>query len=216
MARSTTNYQEFLHRMRREHLPKSDRFEVEIGGCAKLGKNYLVTLMCEEAQIPGLSVNNAPYKIGPWTEYRSQNLEFLSTEVVFTFLVDESWSLRAYFETWINHSVNMKSKEVGFYHDITADVFIKSLDTQDRVIGKWRLIEAMPKLLNITPVSWGNGNQLRMSLSMTAKRWTNEMSSYENTKSSETNNAVVADRGWFGGIIDKVKDEVIDRLNPFD
>lgn len=180
MPKSMTNYREFMHRMRREHLPRSDRFEVEIGGCKKLGfQNFKVTLMCEEAQIPGLSGTNIPYKIGPWTEYRTQNVEFLSTDLVFTFLVDENWSLRTYFEAWINHTANMRTKEVSFYSDITADVRVKSLDVRDNVIAEWRFIEAMPKLLNITPVAWNNTQQLRMSLSMSAKRWETVYASYE-------------------------------------
>jgi len=184
MPKSMTNYQEFMHRMRREHLPRSDRFEVEIGGCKKLGANFLTTLMCEEAQLPGLSATNVPYKIGPWTEYRTQNLEFLSTEIVFTFLVDENWSLRTYFESWINHTANMRTKEVSFYSDITADVKVKSLDTQDEVIAEWKFIEAMPKLLNITPVAWGNTQQLRTSLSMSAKRWMTTYANYEDNSVS--------------------------------
>ena len=174
-----------MHRMRREHLPRSDRFEVEIGGCKKLGApGRLTTLMCEEAQLPGLSATNVPYKIGPWTEYRTQNLEFLSTEIVFTFLVDETWSLRTYFESWINHTANMRTKEVSFYSDITADVKVRSLDTQDNVIAEWKFIEAMPKLLNITPVAWGNTQQLRTSLSMSAKRWMTTYANYEDNSVS--------------------------------
>ena len=198
MPKSMTNYQEFLHRMRTTHLPRSDRFEVEIGGCKKLGSNFLTTLMCEEAQIPGLSATTVPYKIGPWTEYRNQNVEFLSTEIVFTFLVDYNWSLRSYFESWINLSSNMKTKEVSFYSDITADVKVRSLDVADNVVGEWHFIECMPKLLNITPVAWGNTQQLRTSLSMSAKRWKNNYSNYEQPRLD------VADR------IADLKNEVID------
>lgn len=208
MPKSMTNYQEFMHRMRREHLPRSDRFEVEIGGCKKLGANFLTTLMCEEAQLPGLSATNVPYKIGPWTEYRTQNLEFLSTEIVFTFLVDENWSLRTYFEAWINHTANMRTKEVSFYSDITADVKVKSLDTQDNVIAEWKFIETMPKLLNITPVAWGNTQQLRTSLSMSAKRWMTTYSNYESKSRSNTqikrnisNEAVDPADGFFNNFV---------------
>ena len=208
MPKSMTNYQEFMNRMRREHLPRSDRFEVEIGGCKKLGANFLTTLMCEEAQLPGLSATNVPYKIGPWTEYRTQNLEFLSTEIVFTFLVDENWSLRTYFEAWINHTANMRTKEVSFYSDITADVKVKSLDTQDNVIAEWKFIEAMPKLLNITPVAWGITQQLRTSLSMSAKRWMTTYSNYESKSRSNTqikrnisNGAVDPADGFFNNFV---------------
>jgi hypothetical protein len=137
--------------------------------------------MCEEAQIPGLAATNLPVKIGPWTEYRTQNVEFLTTEAVFSFVVDQSWDLRSYFEEWIHLSASMTNKEVAFYNEVTCTIDVKSLDTQDNVIGHWKLHEAVPKLLNITPVAWGNTQLLRSSLSVSAKRWTNELYNYTGT-----------------------------------
>ena len=184
MANSSEfNKRDFLAQIRRQHTPRSDRFEVSFGAPAglALGRNRLATLMCEEAQIPGLAATNLPVKIGPWTEYRTQNLEFLTTEAVFSFVVDQNWELRSYFEEWIHLSASMTNKEVSFYNKVTCTIDVKSLDTQDNVIGHWKLHEAVPKLLNITPVAWGNTQLLRSSLSVSAKRWTNELYNYTGT-----------------------------------
>ena len=175
MAKSISNLKSFLSDIRKQHTPRSDRFEVTFG----FPRNYQpdggdvrrLSLFCEEAQIPGISATNLPIKIGAWTEYRTQNVEFLSTDIVFTFVVDEKWRGRELFENWIQASVNHKSKEVAFYENSVADIDIKSLNTRDDVIGQWKIYDAIPKLINITPVAWSNTGFLRMSVSFSAKYW---------------------------------------------
>jgi hypothetical protein len=130
-----------------------------------------LTLMCEEAQLPGISVTNLPFKVGAWTEFRSQNVEFLTQDSVFTFIADENFRIRGVFEKWIELSVDPVSKEVGFYKDLAMPVDISVLDLQDNVKARYRLIDAVPKLINITPVTWSNNQHLRISVSMSAKKW---------------------------------------------
>jgi hypothetical protein len=128
-------------------------------------------MYCEEAQIPGIAATNLPIKIGAWTEYRTQNVEFLTTEMSFTFLVDELFSGRELFEDWISLAANPNSKEVRYYTDYVADITIKSLSTKDDVLAAWKLIDATPKLINLTPVSWSNQGLMRMTISFSAKKW---------------------------------------------
>jgi hypothetical protein len=167
----------FLNVVRTKHLPRTERFEVtfnlpkELGISNKNDTLRLLTLMCEEAQIPGFVTNTVPIKIGPWTEYRTQNLEFLTSDVVFTFIVEENWQARTLFETWIQHCVNPISKEVKFHDQMYSDLEIKSLDTENNVLAKWKIYEAIPKLINLTPLAWGNIGFMRMSVSMSAKYW---------------------------------------------
>jgi len=175
MANSQSNLKTFISDIRKQHTPRSDRFEATFS----FPRNYKpdggdirrLSLFCEEAQIPGFSATNLPIKIGAWTEYRTQNLEFLSTDIVFTFLIDEDWKGRELFENWIKASVNPRSKEIAFYENSVADLEVRSLNIRDNVIAKWKIYEAIPKLINITPVSWSNSGFLRMSVSFSAKYW---------------------------------------------
>jgi hypothetical protein len=52
-----------------------------------------------------------------------------------------------------------------------SDLEIKSLDTENNVLAKWKIYEAIPKLINLTPLAWGNIGFMRMSVSMSAKYW---------------------------------------------
>ena len=175
MAKSLTKLENFLTQIRTQHTPRSDRFEVEFNLPPGLSESqeFMQTLSvyCEEAQIPGLAATNLPVKIGAWTEYRTQNVEFLTTELSFTFLCDEFWSGRELFEDWINLAADVNSKEVEYYDNYVADITVKSLSTKDDVLAAWKIIDATPKLINLTPVSWSNQGFIRMSVSFAAKKW---------------------------------------------
>ena len=75
------------------------------------------------------------------------------------------------FERWIQHCVDPKSKEVKFHDDMYSDLEIKSLSDNDIVLAKWKVYEAIPKLISLTPVAWGNIGFMRMSVAMSAKYW---------------------------------------------
>lgn len=172
--KADTKLRNFLSEIRSQHTPRSDRFEVVFNvppGLADKINTRQISLYCEEAQIPGLAATNLPIKIGPWTEYRTQNLEYLSTDIAFTFIIDEKFKVREAFEEWIALSANPVNKEVRFYTQHVADVKIRSLGVNNDILAEWELVDATPKLINLTPVSWGSNSLMRMSVSMSAKRW---------------------------------------------
>lgn len=183
MAKSFTKLENFLSEIRSQYTPRSDRFEVVFNMPRALINRVnarQLSLYCEEAQIPGFSATNLPVKIGAWTEYRTQNVEFLTTEMSFTFIIDEKWRVREAFEEWISLAGNPNSKEVGYYEDYVSTIDIKSLSVDNDVLAEWRLIDATPKLINLTPVSWGNSGILRMSVSFSAKNWYKRDAAQEN------------------------------------
>lgn len=174
MAKSVTKLENFLSEIRSQHTPRADRFEVLFNLPGRLLGSVdarQISLYCEEAQIPGLAATNLPIKIGPWTEYRTQNLEYLSTDIAFTFILDEQWRVREAFEEWIALSANPVNKEVRFYNDYVANLTVRSLGVNNDILAEWEIVDAAPKLINLTPVSWGSNSLLRMSVSMSAKRW---------------------------------------------
>jgi len=184
MAKSFTKLDNFLSEIRSQYTPRSDRFEVIFNLPPALVNRVnarQLSLYCEEAQIPGFAATNLPVKIGAWTEYRTQNVEFLTTEMSFTFIIDEKWRVREAFEEWISLAGDPNSKEVGYYEDYVSTIDIKSLAVDDGVLAEWKLVDATPKLINLTPVSWGNSGMIRMSVSFSAKRWYKRNRSQEDT-----------------------------------
>jgi hypothetical protein len=172
MAKSFTKLENFFSEIRSQYTPRSDRFEVVFNVPRALlnrANARQLSLYCEEAQIPGLAATNLPVKIGAWTEYRTQNVEFLTTEMSFT--IDEKWRVREVFEEWIALAGDPNSKEVGYYDNYVSTIDIKSLSVDNDVLAEWTLVDATPKIINLTPVSWGNAGLIRMSVSFSARSW---------------------------------------------
>jgi hypothetical protein len=173
------NLNNFLSEVRSQILPRSDRFEVVFNLPSALQNHKrgirLASLFCEEATIPGLAASISAVRIGQWTEYRTSNVDFLGSEYVFTFLVDAKWELRSLFESWIDLTSNLNSKEVAYQDDVKGSVIIKALQTSEVVSSVWKLHDVTPKILNITPMSWGNTGYLRTSLSVSSTYWTKEL-----------------------------------------
>jgi hypothetical protein len=207
MAKAHSKLENFLAQVRTQHTPKSERFEVvfyppqtTLPGVTT-DDFRSISVYCEEAQIPGLVATNVPVKIGAWTEYRTQNVEFLTTDMTFTFLVDQNWEGRDLFEAWIALSANPYSKEVAYYEEVVGTVDIRSLSVNDDILAEWKLHDAVPKLINITPVSWNNTGFIRMSVSVSAKYWTRE---YANVGASAQDT-----RNIFGRLFDRVIDRIL-------
>ena len=174
MAKSFTKLENFFSEIRSQYTPRSDRFEVVFNMPRALlnrANARQLSLYCEEAQIPGLAATNLPVKIGAWTEYRTQNVEFLTTEMSFTFIIDEKWRVREVFEEWISLAGDPNSKEVGYYDNYVSTIDIRSLSVDNDVLAEWTLVDATPKIINLTPVSWNNAGLIRMSVSFSARSW---------------------------------------------
>jgi len=163
---------DMVTKVRRNDLARANRFAVYIQAPSGLSGSRDVSLLCEEAAIPGLQLVYTPVKIGSWTENRVSNLEFYGDTASFTFFCDTDWEVREYFEKWMMNSVNPYSKEVSFYNDMIGEVTVYALDRINGIIGEWCLKEAFPRVISLTPVSHSGGEgAARCTVTFSYKRW---------------------------------------------
>jgi hypothetical protein len=146
-----------------------------------------VALFCEEVQIPGLILSNKEFNIGPWTFFRNTKVGFLGNEINFTFVTDNEWKLRSFFEQWMKECADTTSQELGYIDAVTTTMTINALDLQDNIVKSWTLHEAMPKVLNLVPLSSGTTSAIRNTLIVSAAYWESSdspggkgLKSYEN------------------------------------
>ena len=66
---------DFISKVRKNDLARSNRFEVVINSPGTFAEDREISLLCEEAQIPGLQIQWAPTKISHWTEQRAHGIE---------------------------------------------------------------------------------------------------------------------------------------------
>ena len=178
---------DYIEDIKDRTFARADRFEVTFnlgeiknrkvgmnmgrGGRAIAGPIKTAQLYCEEVQIPGMILSNKEFNIGPWTFFRNTKVGFLGNEINFTFLTTNDWELRSFFEEWISACADTNSQELGYIDDITCTIDIATLDLQDNVTKKWRLYEAMPKVLNLVPMSSGTVAPIRNTLIVSAAYW---------------------------------------------
>lgn len=163
---------DFVTKVRRGDMARANRFAVYINGPNGLEGSRDVSLLCEEAAVPGLQLSYAPVKIGNWTENRVSGMEFYGDTASFTFFIDADWSPREYFEKWMLNSVSPVTKEIKFYDDMIGTVTVFALNKIDGIVGEWVLEEAFPRTLSLTPLSHGGGDGVaRMTVTFSYRNW---------------------------------------------
>ncbi len=182
-GKSLGNFEQYRQELKQRSFARAERFEVEFNIADLVSKNEDlkdfssadlakdVVLFCEEVQIPGMILSNKEYNVGPWTFFRNTKVGFLGNEINFTFLTDADWFLRSFFEHWVNACADTVSQEIGYPDDITTTITIKALDVQDNVKKQWTLYEAMPKVINLVPLSSGTVSAVRNTLIISSAYW---------------------------------------------
>ena len=187
-----SDYKKYLSQAATRTFARAERFEVAFNVEALVQNNkmnggnlekrigqgaasYLlepdVSLFCEEVQIPGMILSNKEFNIGAWTFFRNTKVGFLGNEINFTFVTPNDWDLRGFFEQWIKECADTTSQELGYIDAVTTTIDIKCLDLQDNVTKSWTLYEAMPKVLNLVPLSSGTTSAIRNTLIVSAAYW---------------------------------------------
>ena len=131
-----------------------------------------ISLLCEEALIPGLQTTYAPVRFGNWLEPRVSGVEYFIDNATLTFYLDNEQDVRTYLEDWMfKTQADPISKEVGFYNDYVGEIIIHALDRTDRITGSWKLVEAFPRIINLTPLAMANDTPNRVSVIFSYKYW---------------------------------------------
>ena len=179
-----TSSTSFLAKARNTNWAWTERFEchvmfprrmrneiVQLGYGSESDPVLEAALLCEEVQIPGMTLANKEVNIGNWQFYRNTNIGFLGNEINITFYSDADWSLRHVFEAWMSHCVDANSKEVAWPDDSFGEITINQLDKQNKITAQWELMECMPKVLNLVPLSMGAVSIARTTLIISSAYW---------------------------------------------
>lgn len=180
--------EEFLSLVRTKNIARTEKFEVKIFGPninPTVEKDYL-TLLCEEASIPGLNIGTRTVRLHNLTVQRPRTIDYMGESASFTFLVDGEWKVRNYFDTWMQKIIK-PNREVANYPDIIGRIEINALHEgtlSDNVANipaqqTWEqhvrygvlLEEAFPKGINVMPMSYSNSGLQRVQINFAFKYW---------------------------------------------
>ena len=134
--------QEFIALSKRNGFSRTDRFAVGIFPPSTMSDGPWdlkdLALLCEEASFPTKTLNTRTLRIHGLNEQRAHTLDYGGESISLTFLVDQSWQTRLFFEEWmrlcIGRSVNNDTlgirnangplREVEFYDNYISTIQI--------------------------------------------------------------------------------------------
>jgi len=182
----------FLAFTRTNALARVSRYAVMFQaapGLVTSADEWDVSMLCEEASIPGKQIMHRSLRINALSEPRAHTMDFWNDTASFQFLIDNDWTPRKFFEDWLTLCVGTGvTREVGDYDQYVTDVMIHALaptapadmdisDTgtnfsdPEHVLWSVRLVEAWPRSIVIAPLSYSNPGFHRMLVTFMYKRW---------------------------------------------
>ena len=171
-----------------------DKIRASVGGFAK-GNRYNVTIippafmssasdvvskfqyLCEAISLPTKGLASNPQDIyGPPREipYRET-----FTEAALSFILDDAFTLKRYFDTWQSNIINPETGNVAnYWNDFTGSILISRLpNAADNMAGgadkyKVELREVYPSAVGEIALGHTQGNEiLRLSVTFKYRKW---------------------------------------------
>jgi hypothetical protein len=125
--------QDFLSLIKTRNLARTERFFVQFAPPASL-QQYSVKfrdmmLLCEEAAIPGKTIETRTLRINGLNEQRAHTADYMGDSITLQFYVDTDWTPREIMEKWMELCVNpaRMGREVGWYDDYIGTMTLHAL-----------------------------------------------------------------------------------------
>jgi hypothetical protein len=162
----------FVSRISGKGLARTNRFRVifvtpPITGNADDYRQ--ISLNCEAAELPGRDLTTSDARIyGP-----TFKMPYMSNynDVSFTFLCDASLVEKRVFDEWIAAINPQNSFDFEYRESYVSRVIIEQLTDDEVTAYSCELIEAYPIQVNAMPVTWGDDNFHRVTVTMTYRYW---------------------------------------------
>ena len=167
--------EKFIALVREKGLARQERFFVEIAAL-----NRDLTLLCDEATLPGKNIAVRTLRINGMDEYRAATVDYGGNSITLTFIIDTDWTARQAMEEWVATCVSnrMEGNEVGFYADYVKNIGLYTLVPQDereapeKISFYINLIDCFPTSINVMPLSYAANGVHKMSVTLSYKYWT--------------------------------------------
>lgn len=163
----------FVARISDKGLARTNRFRVifvtpPITGNAEDYRQ--ISLNCEAAELPGRDLTTSDARIyGP-----SFKMPYMTNynDISFTFLCDASLVEKRVFDEWISAINPQNGFDFEYRDSYVSRVVIEQLADDETTAYSCELVEAYPIQINSMPVSWGDDNFHRVTVTMTYRYWT--------------------------------------------
>jgi hypothetical protein len=156
-------------------LARANRFSVVMqmpAGIVSAGVTPFSNLLlfCDQATLPGLTVNTTPVRT--FGEVRETPTEFMFEPVTLSFYVDQNMLIRGWFNNWIKYIQNGDTRTFKYYDDfICKQMQINVQDSVDQTRHQVHLYEVWPKSVGAIQLDYASKDIMKMSVTLQYKYW---------------------------------------------
>jgi hypothetical protein len=182
MAKSNFSLSDFVSSIRSDSLARTNRFEVLLPSKpGSRAKSNLVSLMCEQAQLPALTIATRSQKIFGPTRTRPVSSEY-GGSAQFVFHVDRDMRIKEYFDDWVHTVISPTNFTVNYQRDYASSIFVRQLDEQDNITYEIELIEAFPVAIGQMDLNHLSSNQThRLPVNFSYRYWVDTSKGYNSS-----------------------------------
>ena len=148
-------------------LPIASHFNVLLP--PQTGSTSIVAMLCESLALPGLTLMTNELRIVGEVTDMPYMIAYAPINV--TFIEDNMFAVRKYFETWTNKVYNRATRTLGFYKDYTSNVDIIVSDRSGKARFCIRLYEAYPKSLQDQSFAYSSHDNVKVEVQLVYKYW---------------------------------------------
>lgn len=185
------NIEDFISTVRNKGLARTEKFSVQIFppqallASAQTENNDRLThltLMCEEATIPGININTRAARIHNLDIQRPMTIDYMGDGITFGFLIDGSWDVKKFFDDWIDLIID-RNREINEYNKIKGSVIVNALHEgplnedefrnpyKENIRYAIRLVDAFPRSVDSIQTSYSNVGVHRLNVVFCYKYW---------------------------------------------
>lgn len=138
---------DFISEIKTQGLARTNRFTVDVSPptSTAAGVNRRVLLLCDSAQLPGVSYATTQNRT--YGEFKEVPYDRLFDTVSLTFFVDNNMFVKKIFDDWILFIQNPVNRSFRYYSEYVRPMTIQVQDLNDKTKYEVKLHEAYPKTM---------------------------------------------------------------------
>ena len=156
-----------------KELARPNKFDVSIpvplGLIPYRGTSRMLTMRCENAELPGRTIATTSMKIYGVEE----KFPYMSSynDLSLTFIVSDDMNEKKFFDAWLNWINPNTNYNVKYKQDYSVALRINQYDVQNKVSYSVDLIDAYPIAVNGMDLNWSSDGYHKLTVTFAYTSW---------------------------------------------
>ena len=156
-----------------KELARPSKFDVSIpvplGLVPYRGTSRMLTMRCENAELPGRTIATTSMKIYGVEE----KFPYMSSysDLSLTFIVSDDMAEKTFFDAWLNWINPNTNYNLKYKQDYSVALRINQYDVQNKVSYSVDLIDAYPIAVNSMDLNWSSDGYHKLTVTFAYTSW---------------------------------------------